>query len=85
MSESRTTLSVVPTRDEDWHRLIERDQDDPLRRGSDAWLVFESLVEMGSAKAARDAIALADDACSRDSPLEPGRPWRPTSLPPRRF
>ena len=22
---------------------------------------------------------------SRDSPLEPGRPWRPTSLPPRRF
>ena len=61
---------VVPTSDEDWHRLIDEDDPNrPLRAGADAWLVFEAFVSMESAKAAHDAIRQADAVTVRQALL----------------
>jgi hypothetical protein len=60
----------MPTRDEDWHRLIEgNDPNDPLASATDqaagGWLLFEAYADMDSAKAVHDAIALSDDLTVR--------------------
>lgn len=53
----------MPTRDEDWHRLIEGEPNREL--AIEAWHLFEAFVSMDSAKAAHDAIALADEVTVR--------------------
>lgn len=55
----------MPTRDEDWYRLIEGRPPPPGSGAADGWLDFEAFVDMESARAAHDAIAQADIALVR--------------------